>query len=85
MTSRKPSTLDLFMLARDENDLNTESANELLNQFHKTLASIDRDYQTKGCKCVLDGLAARKRHVLHDLAVLCYEAIAYIENRTGRK
>ena len=76
MTSRKYSVLDLFMLVKDEGSLSPELANELLVLAHQTLASLDPEYQAKGYKYVLDDLEAHKRFDLHDLAVLCYEALS---------
>ncbi len=84
MTSRKPSVLDLFVLVKGQAELNDEQAHELVALAHQTLASLDPEYQAKGCKYVLDDLEAHKRFVLHDLAALCYEALSYIENRVGR-
>lgn len=84
MTESPKSLLDLFMQLTMECPLNPERAEELLAMAHETLASIDPDYQTKGCKCLLEELEARKSYVLHELAVLSYEAITYVENRIGR-
>lgn len=84
MTSSQKSLLDLFMPLTRGSTLDPKRAEELLEMAHQTLASIDPEYQTKGCKCVLDELEARKSYVLHDLAVLSYEAITYVENRIGR-
>lgn len=84
MTSSENSLLDQFMSITSESTLDPERAEALLAKAHQTLATIDPEYQTKGCKCVLDELEARKRYVLHDLAVLSYEAITYVLNRTGR-
>lgn len=84
MTSSKKSLLDLFMPITTESALDPVRTEELLAMAHETLASIDPKFQTKGCKIVLDELETRKQFVMHDLAVLCYEAISYIEKRTGR-
>lgn len=84
MTSSEKSLLDLFMPITTQSTLDPEGAEELLAMAHKTLSKIDPEYQTKGCKDVLDGLEARKQFVMHDLAALCYEAITYIEKLAGR-
>lgn len=83
MTSRKLTVLDLFVLVKGQAELNDEQAHELVALARQTLAGLDPEYRTKGCKSVLDGLEARKQFVMHDLAVLCYEAITHVENRIG--
>lgn len=84
MTPIRYSLLDLFMLVKGEIELNPELTNSLLLLAHQTLSNLDPEYQIKGCKLVLDELENNKRFASHDLAVLCYEAISYIENRIGR-
>ena len=82
MIPKNPSVLDLFVLAKGEIELDPLLANDLLTLAHQTLGRLDPEYRAKGCKKVLDELDSQKRFASHDLAVLCYEAISYIENRT---
>lgn len=79
-----PSILDLFKLVKGEVKINPQHADDLYKLAHQTLSNLDPEYQVKGCKMVLDELETNKKFASHDLAVLCYEAISYIENRIRR-
>lgn len=85
MTSSPKSILDLFILVTDSRDYSNKLAKELLVRAQESLLLIDPAYVKKGCQEVLDGLEAQKLTTDHDLAVLCYEVISYVEYKIQGK
>lgn len=84
MDSNNLTVLDLFVLAKAGGPNACLYVQELEFKASETLELLYPGFQKLSCREVLDSLDAQRRHADTDLAVLCYEALGFLDKSRTR-